>query len=243
MGRTNIFYILNVLFPKLASPQHLFRLDYISLGKCSVTFYSGLSGLLLGLILTIWGVYLLLWLGFFSMMCSNWSLTFVGKPLHTILYTVQFNHSVVSNSLWPHGPQHTRPPCPSPTPGVYSNSFPLSGWCHPVISSSGVSFSSCLQSFPSIRVFSNESVLHIRRPKYWTFSFSISPSNEHPGLISFRMDWLDLLAVPGTLKSLLQHHSSKTSIISSTFLIFWIIFLNFLDRLHCVLMIVLSFPN
>ena len=67
--------------------------------------------------------------------------------------------------------------------------------------------------FPSIRVFSNESALHIRRPKYWSFSFSNSPSNEHPGLISFRMDWLDLLAVQGTLKSLLQHHSSKASIL------------------------------
>ena len=67
--------------------------------------------------------------------------------------------------------------------------------------------------FPSIRVFSNESALHIRWPKYWSFSFNISPSGEHPGLISFRMDWLDLLAVPGTLKSLLQHHSSKTSIV------------------------------
>ena len=66
---------------------------------------------------------------------------------------------------------------------------------------------------PSIRVFSNESTLHIRRPKYWSFSFSISPSNEHPGLISFRMDWLDLLAVQGTLKSLLQHDSSKASIL------------------------------
>ena len=67
--------------------------------------------------------------------------------------------------------------------------------------------------FPSIRVFSNESALHIRWPKCWSFSFSTSPSNEHPGLISFRMDWLDLLAVQGTLKSLLQHHSSKASII------------------------------
>ena len=67
--------------------------------------------------------------------------------------------------------------------------------------------------FPSIRVFSNESALHIRCPKYWSFSFSISPSNEHPGLISFRMDWLDLLAVLGTLKSLLQHHSSKASVL------------------------------
>ena len=67
--------------------------------------------------------------------------------------------------------------------------------------------------FPSIRVFSNESALHIRGPKYWSFSFNISPSNEHPGLISFRMDWLDLLAVQGTLKSPLQHHSSKASIL------------------------------
>ena len=67
--------------------------------------------------------------------------------------------------------------------------------------------------FPSIRVFSNESVLHMRWPKYWSFSFNIRPSNEHPGLISFRMDWLDLLAVQGTLKTLLQHHSSKASIL------------------------------
>ena len=72
---------------------------------------------------------------------------------------------------------------------------------------------------PNIRVFSNESTLCMRWPKYWSFSFSISPSNEHPGLISFRMDWLDLLAVQGTLKSLLQHHSSKTSI-------FWCCFLH-----------------
>ena len=70
-----------------------------------------------------------------------------------------------------------------------------------------------LSIFPSIRVFSNESVLHVRCPKYWSFSFSVSPSNEYKGLISFRMDWLDLLAVQGTLKSLLQHHSSKASIL------------------------------
>ena len=73
--------------------------------------------------------------------------------------------------------------------------------------------------FLSIRVFSNESALHIRWPKYWSFSFSISPSNEHPGLISFRMDWLDLLAVQGTLKSLLQHHSSKASILRHSVLL------------------------
>ena len=103
----------------------------------------------------------------------------------------------MSGSLQPHRLQHARPPCPSPTPRVYSNSCPLSWWhlilyC-PLFLPPAV--------FPSIRVFSNDSVLHIRWPKYWSFSFSISPSNEHPGLISFRMDWLDLLAVQGTLKS------------------------------------------
>ena len=80
--------------------------------------------------------------------------------------------------------------------------------------------------FPSIRVFSNESDLHIRWPKYWNFSFNISPSNEHPGLTSFRMDWLDLLAVQGTLKSLLQHHSSKASILQCS--AFFIVQLSYL---------------
>ena len=117
----------------------------------------------------------------------------------------------MSNSLWPHGLQDGRLPGPSPTPGAYSNSCPLSKWCHPTISSSVIPFSSHLQS--SIRVFSNESTLHIRWPKYWSFHFSISPSNEHAGLISFRMDWLDLLEVQGTLKNLLLCHSSKASII------------------------------
>ena len=105
----------------------------------------------------------------------------------------------------------SRPPCPSPSPGVHSNSCPSSQWCHPAISSCHPLL--LLPAIPpSIRVFSNESTLHMRWPKYWNFSFSISPSNEHPGLISFRMDWLDLLAGQGTLKSLLQHHSSKASI-------------------------------
>ena len=99
-------------------------------------------------------------------------------------------------------------PCPSPTPRVYPNSCPSSRWCHPAISSSVVPFSSCPQIPPSIKVFSNESTLSMRWPKYWSFSFSIIPSKEHPWLI-FRMDWLDLLAVQRILKSLLQHHSSK----------------------------------
>ena len=91
-----------------------------------------------------------------------------------------------------------------------SNLFIL---CHPLLLLPSI--------FPSIRVFSSESVLHIRWPKYWSFSFNISPSNEHPALISFRMDWLDLLAVQGTLKSLLQHHSSKASILwhSASFMV------------------------
>ena len=105
-----------------------------------------------------------------------------------------------------------RPPCPSPTPEVHPNPCPLSGWCHPTNSSSVVPILFLPSIFPSIRVFSNESVLCMRWPKYWSFRFSISPSNEHPGLISFRMDWLDLLAVQGTLRSL-QHHSSKASIL------------------------------
>ena len=117
----------------------------------------------------------------------------------------------MSDSLRPHGLQHARLPCPSPSPGVCSNSSPLSRWCHPTISSFVTPFSSCPQSFPVIRVFSNESILRIRWPKYW--SFSISPSNEYSGLISFRIDWFDLLKVQGTLKNLLKHHSSKTSII------------------------------
>ena len=112
--------------------------------------------------------------------------------------------------MQPHELQHTRPPCPSPTPGVYPNSCPLSWWCHPTISSSVVPFSSCSQSFPASGSFQIVS-LCIRWPKYWSFSFNISPSNEYSGLISLRMDWLDLLEVQGTLKSLLQHHSSKAS--------------------------------
>ena len=131
-------------------------------------------------------------------------------PSSSILTSVQFSHSVGSDSLRPHGLQHDRPPCPSPTPSIYSNSCPLSQWCHSTISSSVISFSSCLQSF-----FSNESVLCTRWPKYWSFSFNIIPSNEYSGLISFRMDWFNLLAAQGTLKSLLQHHSSKHQFFSA----------------------------
>ena len=120
-------------------------------------------------------------------------------------------------TLKPHRLQHARPPCPSPTSEVYSNSCPIT----PVMPSNHLilcpPFLFAPSMFPSFRVFSNESGLHIRWPKYWSFSFSISPSHEYSGLISFRMDWLDLLSVQGTLKSLLQHHSSKASIRHSAF--------------------------
>ena len=108
--------------------------------------------------------------------------------------SVQFSLSVVSNSLQPHELQHARPPCPSPSPGVHSDTRPSSQWCHPAISSSVIPFSSCPQSLPP-SVFSNESTLRMRCPKYWSFSFSIIPSKEHPGLISFRMDWLDFCEI------------------------------------------------
>ena len=127
--------------------------------------------------------------------------------------SVQFSRSVMSNSL-----QHTMN-CGTPGLPVHHQLLeftqtqrPLSRWCHPAISSSVVPFSFCPQSLPASESFPM-SQLCVRWPKYWSFSFSISPSKEYPRLISFRMDWLDLLAVQGTLKSLLQHHSSKASIL------------------------------
>ena len=118
-----------------------------------------------------------------------------------------FSRSVLFHSLWPHGLQHIKLPFPSPFPRAYSNSsielvMPSNHLilCHPFLLPS---------IFPSIRVFSYESALCIRWAKYWSFSFSISPSKEYSGLIFFRIDWFDLLAVQGTLKSLLQQHSPK----------------------------------
>ena len=127
-------------------------------------------------------------------------------------YSVQFSHSVVSDSVTPWTAAHQASLSITNSRSLLifmstesmmpSNHLIL---CHPLLLLPSI--------FLSIRFFSNESVLHIRWPKYWSFSFNISPSNEHPRLISFRMDWLDLLAVQGTLKSLLQHHSSKASIL------------------------------
>ena len=125
------------------------------------------------------------------------------------------SRSVMSDSLRPHELQHSRPLCSSPTHRVHSDTYIESVMtsshlilCHPLLLPPSI--------FPRVRVFSSDSALHIRWPKDWSFSFNISPSNEHPGLISFTMDWLDLLAAQGALKSLLQHHSSKASVLRSS---------------------------
>jgi len=130
--------------------------------------------------------------------------------LQTSKGSVQFSRSVVSNSLQPHGPQHARPPCPSLTPRVgdaIQPSHPLSSPSPPAL------------NLAQHQGLFNESALRSRWLKFWSFSFNISPSNEHWGLFSFRIDWLDLLAVQGTLKSLHQYHSSKASILHSAIFI------------------------
>ena len=139
---------------------------------------------------------------------------FLVMALSSWYSSVQFSRSFLSDSLQPYGLQHNRPSCPSSTPGAYSNSGPSIEsvmpsnhliLCRPLLLPPSI--------FPSIRVFSIESVLHIRWPKYCSFSFSMSPSNGYSGLISFRIDWLDLLVVQETLKSLLQHHNKNASIL------------------------------
>ena len=135
--------------------------------------------------------------------------------------SVLFSCSIVSYSLQPHGLQHTRLPYPLPTPGVCSNSCLLSWWCHPTISSSVIPFSFCLQSFPASRSFQmSQFFAYLRWPKCWSFSFSISPSNEYSGLISFRIDWLDLLAVD-TPCSWYCHHVPLILWIQCSLVIFW----------------------
>ena len=122
--------------------------------------------------------------------------------------SVQFSRSVMSDSLWPHEPQHTRPPCPLPTPGVYPNSCPLAWWCHPTISV--IPFSSSLQSFPASGSFSNESVFCIRWPKY-SASASVLPMNIQDW---FPLGWTAWISLQSKgLKTLLQYHSSKASIL------------------------------
>ena len=122
--------------------------------------------------------------------------------------SVQFGCSVMSNSLQHHEPQQARPPCPSPTPRVHPNPCPLSRWGHPTILSSVTPLSSCPQSFPD-SAFSNESALCIRWPKYWSFSFNISPSNKHPGLISFRIIILTTLYQIEFLDPIFTHKKTE----------------------------------
>ena len=140
-------------------------------------------------------------------------MTYISSMIIWKACSVRFSHSVMSNSLWP--PWSTA--CQASLSITSSRSPPKPMSIESVMPSNHLILCPLLlllpTIFPSIKVFSNESTLHIRWPKYWSFSFNISPSNEHPGLISFRLDWLDLLAVQGTLKSLLQHHSSKASIL------------------------------
>ena len=128
-----------------------------------------------------------------------------------ILLLLLSSNSVMSNSWWTCGWQHARLLCPSPSPGSWSNSYPLSCWYHPTISSTVVPFSSCFN------LSQHQGIFKWVRPKYWNFSFSISPSNEYSGLISCRMDWLDFFAVQGTLMSLLQHNLKASILRHSAF--------------------------
>ena len=121
------------------------------------------------------------------------------------------SHQARSNTSWPHGLQHAWLPCPSPSPRVCPSSCSLNQWQYPTISFSVSLFAFCF-NLSHHQGFSNELAVRIRWPKHWSFSFSIGPSKEYSGLISFKIDWFDLLAFQGTLKSLLQHHSSKESI-------------------------------
>ena len=136
---------------------------------------------------------------------------FAGLEYIYVRMVVQFSLSVVSDSLSPPGLQHSRLPCPSATPSL-PKLIPLSRWCHPTISSSVIPFS-CPQSFPASRSFQMSQLFTSGGQKYWSFSCSVSHSSEYSRLISLRIDWLDLFAVQGTLKSLLQHHNSKVSIL------------------------------
>ena len=190
---------LSLPHPSTCSPSFLINL----VTGLSILLKNELFTFLIPFIVYLCSTFWLLFLGF---------ICFIKKFLGGCFSSVQFSHSVMSDSLPPHGLQDARPPCPSPTLEVYSHSCPLTRSCHPTISSSVIPFSSCPQSFPASGSFQ----MSIRWPKYWSFSFKISPSNEYSGLISFRMDWLYLLAVQGTLKSHLQYHSLKASILWSS---------------------------
>ena len=142
------------------------------------------------------------------MVCTSWGWSSFGS--------FQFSCSVISDSLQPHGLQHSRPPCPSPNPGVHSNSCPLSRWCHLTISSSVVPFSSRLQSFPASRSFPMNQFFPSGGQSTGASASASVLSMNIWDWFPLGLDWLDLLAVQGTLKSLHQHHSSKASILHST---------------------------
>ena len=142
----------------------------------------------------------------------------------------ELSHSVVFDSLRPHGQQHSRPPCLSPTPGACSNSCPLSRWCHLTISSSFVPFSSCLQSFPASGSFQMSHFFASSGQSVGSFSFSISPSKEYSGLISFRIDCLDILAVKGLSRvfsnTTVQKHQffgAQLSLWSNSHILTWLL--------------------
>ena len=150
------------------------------------------------------------WVGAKRFVLTQWSYELCRATQdEQVIVKLSCSCSVMSNSSWPHALQHTRLPCLSPSPRACSNLCPFSLWCHPTISFSSPS----AFKLSKHQGLYNESALCIRWPKYWSFSFSISLSNEYSGWISFRIDWFDLLAVQGTLKSRLQHHSSKASIL------------------------------
>ena len=184
ISQTHVYQVSDAIQPSHAlsypSPSEVMSLDFNTLSRVVIAFLPRSKHLLIA---------------------------WMQSPSAVIFSSVHFSCSVESNCLQPYGLQHARLPSPSPTLEACSNSFHEVGDAnqpsHPLLPPSPSAF-----IFPTIRVFSNESVLWIRWPKYWSFSLSISPSNEHPGLI-FTMDWLALLAVQGTLKSFLQHHSSK----------------------------------
>ena len=150
------------------------------------------------------------WVGAKRFVLTQWSYELCRATQdEQVIVKLSCSCSVMSNSSWPHALQHARLPCLSPSPRACSNLCPFSLWCHPTISFSSPS----AFKLSKHQGLYNESALCIRWPKYWSFSFSISLPNEYSGYISFRIDWFDLLAVQGTLKSHLQHHSSKASVL------------------------------
>ena len=203
-GRLRKAYQENILHFAHISIGHALCTDEQKWGSCLVGFNPVVKGLANGWVGTF------VWRKRGSLCPTDTTLSWPHSRVAILQYIVVVVQLLSCVSLQPHGMQHARLPCPSPSPRVCSNSCPLSWWCHPTLLSNPLILCHplflLLSIFSSIRVFSKELALLIRWPKNWSFSFSISSSNEYSGLISFRMDWI-VLAVQGTLKSLLQHHS------------------------------------